>query len=340
MNQLIDDRVDFLDFLRGVAVSLVFLAHIIYLLDFSVFHTFENLFARGVQLFYLVSGFTIFMIYIDKINDLLEFRNYLIKRFFRIMPLLYILLPIYYIAFGVNIHRESELPDWYHIVSHYLLLFGFHQDTMTSIMGHAWSIFDEFLFYIAFGLLMIRFDIKVHIYKYILVLFMVSFVTFIYNNIYLNDNLILKTYLFLSPFIQMYVFFMGGGIYVISKKYFIPKYLYYLAIVILIFYSFFLTSTTLSVYFTTIIFSILILYMSQNKLHYSKFFLYLGKISFSFYLIHIIVISYMDTYNLFNLSNIILIPLMLITTIILSSLSYKYIEQPFIKFGRKFISIK
>ena len=112
MNTLTNNRVDFLDFLRGVAVSLVFFAHVSYLLDLEILEKLVNLFARGVQLFYLVSGYTIFMIYIEKINNLIEFKKYIIKRFFRIMPLFYILLPIYYITFGLNPksrNRDSSL---------------------------------------------------------------------------------------------------------------------------------------------------------------------------------------------------------------------------------------
>ena len=153
-------RVEFLDFLRGVAIFLVFLAHISHLYDSEILTSLENIFARGVQLFYLVSGYTIYMIYVDKINSFKEFKHYLIKRFFRIMPLLYILIPIYYFEFGLQLKSESTLPDWYHILSHYILTFGFHQDTMVSIMGHAWSIFDEFLFYIIFGLILTKFNLK------------------------------------------------------------------------------------------------------------------------------------------------------------------------------------
>ena len=251
----------------------------------------------------------------------------------------YTVLPLgglfFYFVIGVNI--ESDLPDWWHILSHYLLLFGFHQETMISIMGHAWSIFDEFIFYIVFGLLMIKVDVKSYIYKYIIVLFGISFITFLFNNIFLNDNLDLKGYFFLSPFIQMYVFFMGGGIYLISKKYKIKKYFYYLVVFFLLVYSFFLSSTTLSVYLSTILFSILILYMSQNKLHYNKFFLYLGKISFSFYLIHIFIIAFVTKYFSCDINPIILISVIFILTTVSSMISYTYIEQPFIKIGRKFI---
>ena len=118
-----NERVEFLDFLRGVAIFLVFLSHVHHLINIDFIHQFGNLFSRGVQLFYLVSGFTIYMIYIDKIKNSTELKKYLLKRFFRIMPLLFFLIPIYYFIFGLNLKFESTLPDWYHILSHYTLLF-------------------------------------------------------------------------------------------------------------------------------------------------------------------------------------------------------------------------
>ena len=204
------ERVEFLDFLRGVAIFLVFLSHIHHLIDIDFIHQFGNLFSRGVQLFYLVSGFTIYMIYIDKINRKIEFNKYLIKRFFRIMPLLFVLIPIYYFSFGLSLKFESDLPDWYHILSHYTLLFGFHPDTMSSIIVPAWSIYDEFLFYFILGFILLKFNIRKVQIKIILFLFVLSFLTFIFANLLYSDDIVFKTYLFFSPLMQMYIFFVGG----------------------------------------------------------------------------------------------------------------------------------
>lgn len=60
-------RLDYLDFLRGVAILLVLLAHTHHFFGISLFSQWSGIGARGVQLFYIVSGFTIYYIYI-KIN--------------------------------------------------------------------------------------------------------------------------------------------------------------------------------------------------------------------------------------------------------------------------------
>ncbi len=334
------NRVEFLDFLRGIAIFLVFLSHTHHLINIDFIHQFGNLFSRGVQLFYLVSGFTIYMIYINKIKSSNELNKYLIKRFFRIMPLLFILIPIYYITFGLSLKYESTLPDWYHIASHYTLLFGFHQETMSSIIAPAWSIYDEFLFYIILGLILYKSNIKLYNTKIIFFLFSISIATFVIANLFYSNDMLFKTYLFFSPFIQMYILFVGGGILMLKNVIKISSVYFYLSLIILVSYSLFLNSTTLSVYLTVFLFSIIILYLSQNHVNYNKFFLFLGKISFSFYLIHYGIIKIFENNNLFELNNYLAVVIIFVITIVISSLAYKYVENIFINIGKNLIKNK
>ena len=55
-------RLDYLDFLRGIAVLLVLLAHTHHFFNYELFNQWSGIGARGVQLFYIVSGFTIYYI--------------------------------------------------------------------------------------------------------------------------------------------------------------------------------------------------------------------------------------------------------------------------------------
>lgn len=332
-----NERVEFLDFLRGLATLLVFLSHTHHLINIDFVHQFGNLFSRGVQLFYLVSGFTIYMIYIDKIQNSVELKKYLLRRFFRIMPLLFCLIPIYYFIFGLNLKFDSTLPDWYHILSHYTLLFGFHPDTMASIIPPAWSIFDEFCFYIVLSLVLLKFNIRLLNMKIVMFLFIISFLTFVTSNTYYSDDTHFKTFLFFSPLIQIYIFFIGGGIFIYKDNIKVHKIYYYTSLLILLCYSMFLNSTVLSVYLTVVLFSVVILYLSQNNHSYNKFFLFLGKISFSFYLIHYGVIQFFEKYNFFGIDTAISILVIFCLTILLSMISFKYIETFFINKGKSFI---
>ena len=83
------------------------------------------------------------MIYHNKINTKNDLIIFYIKRFFRIAPLFFVLIPIYYLNFGLNLEVQSSLSDWQHIILHYSFLFGFYPDSMISIIPQAWSIFVE-----------------------------------------------------------------------------------------------------------------------------------------------------------------------------------------------------
>lgn len=120
----------------------------------------------------------------------------------------------------------------------------------------------------------------------------------------------------------------------------ITKFYFILAIVVLLSYSLVLNSTTLSVYLTVVLFSIVMLYFSQNNIKYNSMFLFLGKISFSFYLIHYGVIKLFENYNLFNINSYFAVFSIFIITILLSFLSFKYIENPFINIGKNLIKRK
>ena len=137
-------RLEYLDFLRGIAILLVLLAHTHHFLNISSFSHWAGIGARGVQLFYIISGFTIYYIYQNKITSFVSVKNYLIKRVFRIFPLYFLVIPIYYFTFGINNNYEYSIVN---LISHYLLLNGFFPEFINSILRVEWSIFDEFIFY-------------------------------------------------------------------------------------------------------------------------------------------------------------------------------------------------
>ena len=125
-----------------------------------------------------------------------------------------------------------------------------------------------------------------------------------------------------------------------KDKFKINKIYFVLSISILLGYSLVLSSTTLSVYLTVVLFSIIMLYLSQNNIIYNKLFLFLGKISFSFYLIHYGIIKLFEENNLFGSNEYLGVLLIFTITIILSVLSFKYIESLFIKVGKNMIKKK
>src|SRR5689334_2851146 len=97
-------RLDYLDALRGIAVLLVLMVHAGELNTGAtltpVLTNFIESGKYGVQLFFLISAFTIF--YTLHKGDKSS-RNFLIRRFFRIAPLYYIAVCYYSWQSGVPV---------------------------------------------------------------------------------------------------------------------------------------------------------------------------------------------------------------------------------------------
>jgi peptidoglycan/LPS O-acetylase OafA/YrhL len=106
--------------------------------------------ARGVQLFFVASAMTIFMSM--KSRSALEsapLRNYFIRRFFRIAPLFYfgIVLWLFLAGFAPRYWAPNGI-DGYTVLLTATFLHGFHPETITSLVPGGWSIAVEMMFYL------------------------------------------------------------------------------------------------------------------------------------------------------------------------------------------------
>lgn len=323
-------RLDYLDFLRGVAILLVLLAHTHHFFGISLFSQWSGIGARGVQLFYIVSGFTIYYIYQNKLDTSLDVKNYMIKRAFRILPLYFLVLPIYFITFGVN--KDYEYP-LFNLITHYLLINGFFPEYINSILRVEWSIFVEFMFYIVFALVFYKFK-NISIVKLLIISFMVSVMSAFASMVFYKDDMSMRTYLYLSPYFQFYNFFIGVFIASLSKNCRICKSKFSLitAIVCFILIGFFIQSTIIQTYISSLIFAAILLNLSFNDYKYPKVFLYIGSISFSLYLVHFFFVMYYEKYVIHSFINF---SLLISCIFIVSIITYNLIEKKGISIGKK-----
>jgi peptidoglycan/LPS O-acetylase OafA/YrhL len=145
---------DYIDALRGYAILLVIAVHATL--------TFSNLSpttmiltgqgARGVQLFFVASAMTLWMSW-EARND--GARAFYVRRFFRIAPMFYLSLPIFLSlgTWGPTMYAPEGI-GLRHIVMAATFTHGFMADTITSVVPGSWSIADEMMFYAIFPLLM------------------------------------------------------------------------------------------------------------------------------------------------------------------------------------------
>lgn len=106
---------------------------------------------NGVDFFFVISGFCMYYFYINKLNTLSFniYKNFILSRFYRIMPA-YIFALIIYLLFFFN--QQGILKLFELLVANIFLLQNF--STYLEVSSHFWSIAVEWHFYIIFPLIL------------------------------------------------------------------------------------------------------------------------------------------------------------------------------------------
>jgi peptidoglycan/LPS O-acetylase OafA/YrhL len=155
----VQSRIDYLDGLRGIAILLVLGFHAYarwpdhapYGDEFSEFPLFSYGWL-GVQLFFLISGFVIFMT-LDKTPSFAVFMG---KRFLRLFPAMLIASVLVYLTASFLLHRPVGAPSLIHLLPGLTFIepewwsFVLGQE-LRAIEGAFWSLFVEFKFYVIAG---------------------------------------------------------------------------------------------------------------------------------------------------------------------------------------------
>lgn len=134
-----------LQLIRGLAAILIVLFHgfgstgILAITKYGII---------GVDLFFVLSGFIIFYVHYADIGLKSKFKPYVVKRFLRIFPLYWMVTIIYIMLITPFKHSFSVE----HIIKSILLMP--HQTL--PIVGVAWTLEYEILFYLLFGLMILN----------------------------------------------------------------------------------------------------------------------------------------------------------------------------------------
>jgi exopolysaccharide production protein ExoZ len=145
-----------LDLLRGAAILLVVLSHSAYNAT-SIVPGLAR-FARdycqfGVQLFFIVSGYTMMLTYGNR-ADLSAAGSFYLRRVFRIVPLFWIAIA-FYLAISNGEGTRFWAPDGVSVGDVVLTIFFLHLSSPTafnSVVPGGWSIAIEMQFYLLFPL--------------------------------------------------------------------------------------------------------------------------------------------------------------------------------------------
>lgn len=139
-------KLDYIDAVRGIAVLGVIFTHCVQQIK-GLPEWFYNIFYSGmygVQLFFIVSAFTMFHSYYGRQGEPNAARNFFIRRFFRIAPMFYLGILLY---IPIKLIFGHIIYPWYAYVATALFLHGLVYEHINTVVPGGWSIGVEFMFY-------------------------------------------------------------------------------------------------------------------------------------------------------------------------------------------------
>lgn len=355
-------KLEFLEALRGYAILGVLFTHVTQkMVDLpNWLNNFGIQGARGVQLFFIVSAFTLFFSYTRKYgSNPIELKDYFIRRFFRIAPMFYFAF-LFYMSFDLSTYFVG-VKDFVNNYS-FDMIFStltftslIHPDWLYSLVPGGWSISAEMIFYLFVPILFLYVkSIKRSIVLVVLTLglgWLLNVILVEYNLI--SEQHISENYLFYWFPSQLPVFALGIMFFnVWNKDMQISRSTSNILIFISLILIFILgvTGNYYNPYFPKhflfgLAFILLAFGLGNVDKHIllNKPILFIGKISFSMYLVHFFVLDVVEELFLDVMLNYMssvsaMLNLFIVTLGIstpLSYLTFKFIETPGIKLGRK-----
>lgn len=351
-------RLDGIESLRAVAASMIILYHMVLLPSPNIplpsyLSIIKDKFGLGVPLFYALSGFVLAYGYLDKLGDRRSIINFYIRRYFRIAPLFYFMILVWMVASRV---KWGRFPASFHdLMLNFLLLFGFVPGKHESIVWAGWSIGVEIIFYMIFPIVSALINsVKSGVLALaIAILVSSSFYT-------AGQSLDIGSYAYLNIITHMPTFLAGVlgcliwrkmgfrqskmlGVSLLVGATVAAACVVYVPVVFTVLSA--VKGVRLDLYIWSIIFMMLILSISfwPNFVVVNKAMSHLGKISFSLYLLHpLVIIVLLDFYVLVRsrfgegLANFIICAFMTLAFVAAAAfISYRFIEIPGMAYGKK-----
>jgi len=281
------ERILALDGLRGIAALFVVMSHVFDILFIGI------LGKLGVGIFFVLSGYLMSHLHINLPINALNLKKYAINRFSRIAPIYWIVIIFSIVAYHFDKTFVNHIDGTIQILRHFLF---------AGSAGVFWSISPEIQFYIFFAGLWISLQSFMSGKRIYFIFFLLVILFFVLTRGFWPG-------IALPSKIHLFILGVGAG-YITTKieKKWKPIWwtmLELTTVLLIVLRVNQITSAEIfyhDLYIAFLIF-ILVLLVSIGQGIFSKLlelrvFTFMGKVSFSIYLVHTIVIFYFEKFNI------------------------------------------
>jgi len=344
-------RIEYIDALRGFAILGVIVCHVSTITRCpGLLGKVADLGAFGVQLFFVISAFTIFLTFGKSLGrEQAPVRNFFIRRIFRIAPVYWLGIVLYASVYGNQTRGWTPGPDYWHYPLHVFLVNLVHPLTPSSVVPGGWSISCEMLFYLTVPLWFacirslksaavfvvlssVLCPLAVHFLKALAAPHMTSYPQGLVDQFFYRN--ILNQLPCFACGILLYYLTVGR-----EKAVEMRTCLALFAAAAIGVVAGILVPTSLGINHIVTSFGFVALAVALSSLPLSllvnKATIFVGKISYSAYLVHFLVLEKMTAWT--GWSFVVVLALALPITLGLAWLSYRFIELPCSNLGRRWI---
>ena len=351
-------RLSYIDALRGYAILMVIAVHTSQAFPDlpKPLSTILNQGARGVQLFFVTSALTLSMSWVSRQESALAFYS---RRFFRIAPMFWLAIPFFIWLNGTG--PSLYAPDGIgirHIAMTAMFIHGFWPDTITSVVPGGWSVADEVIFYALFPVMvpaLLQASWRSLIMVMVVAIVLGAQVSRLLDGF--SDLLpasaqgVAGEYFSLWFPRQLPCFIFGVALFKFSAEQHevsesFAKCVCVLAIALILAFPFLEgmkymlplgLATSYGIAFSLFAFSLM--YWRSSPL-VGNAIVWIGKVSYSAYFVHFAVLHFLPQPRPTGVSFVdlaIMYAAVTISTVIISSVTYVFVEMPFIRWGSKLI---
>jgi peptidoglycan/LPS O-acetylase OafA/YrhL len=338
-------RIESLDWLRGLMAISIMLYHFIFWSFFQL--DASSLLGRlsiyAVSIFFIISGLSMAIVYNLFINSIKTAWFFLVRRIFRIWPLLWACV---FLATLIAIY-QNEVINWGKIVLNIRTLFGLFKPGAYINTG-ALSIGNEIVYYLLTPLIIVFFNKKRWMGNALTVLSCIIALIFAFFLLTPEKTLLDQWNLYINPLNNLFFYFLGIAIFYNLKNISIHKHIYsailIISIIVLIFYPISGDRIFIVTGLHRILFSLIavMLVISFYKLPFAiptsigALLGQFGIATYGVYLLHPIIFqSVKFLFHRQQSYSYIIFSLSFILTITIALLSYNLFEKPLMRLGKK-----